>query len=357
MIRALIICVIFLLLYLGFSLLRQLDSVLTINLYDYFIESSFFTFIIIYILSAITGVLFFKIIFLILDLPSYIKALFITRKTNNANYQLIKAMTELIIGEKSQSLNSLKNLQVYFKQDYKIFYTLLLAEREEEIEQKIKYFQELEKFKLCAAFATKRLAQILYQNARYKEAENYALKSFYLDEYDGEKLEVLIDCYFELADWEKLTLITTKLNRVDKAKFDSIKNKLASYYLVAGKNMYDQNDSQKAIYYLEIALELTPGNYEALKLYLTAHEAIKKPITLTIPQNAFTTNPCFEIAQLYHKFSLLSPSQIYENLESLINPHHHFGLFLSIAAYLELPDKIIELKNEVDTGYILLSAK
>lgn len=341
MTRLLIICIIFLLSYVGFSILSQLDSALTINLYDYFIESSFFTFIILYILSAISSILFFKIIFLILDLPSYLKDLFLTRRANNANYQLIKAMTEFIMGEKPKSLNALKKITPYFKEDYKIFYTLLLAEREEAIDQKIKYFQELEQFKLGAAFATKRLAQILYQNGKYTESENYAVKSFYLNEYDSDNLAILIDCYYELADWEKLTFITNKLNRIDKPKFESIKNNLTTYYLTAAKNMYSSNENQKAISYLEIALELMPGNYEVLNFYLT----IKQGTALTILQNAFITNPCFEIFQLYYKFSLLPPLQIYEELESLVSATQHLGVFLAIAAYLDLPDKILELKD------------
>lgn len=345
MTRLLIICVIFLLSYVGFSILRQLDSVVTINLYDYYIESSFFIVITIYILSAISMVIFVKLMFLILNLPAYIKNLLLARRANNANYQLIKAITEFIIGEKTKSFNSLKNIKTYLQEDYKICYTLLVAELEEEIEQKIKYFQELEQFKLSTAFATKRLAQILYQNGQYKEAENYAVRSFYFNECDQDNLEVLMDCYYRLADWEKLTFITTKLNRVDKLKFESLKNKLATYYLVAAQQLHNSNDTQKAIYYLEIAMELTPGNYEILNLYLTVNEGSKKNIDLKMLHDAFISNPCFEIAVLYQKFTGLAPVQIYEKLESLVTPKNHLGLFFGVAAYLDLPEKILELKN------------
>ncbi|MCC8417437.1 MAG: hypothetical protein LN588_02780 [Rickettsia endosymbiont of Bryobia graminum] len=346
MIRLLVICATFLLLYFGFSFLSQLDSTLIINLYNYHIESSFFTSIIIYILSTIIIIGAIKIICAILDIPSFLMEIFRTKKTNTNLSQLMEAMKELIIGEKAKSLNITKKIEENsLKQDKKRLFHLLLAETEEDTDQKIKYFQELEQIKYCSSFVTKRLAQIFYNNNLYKKSEDYAIKSFYLNEYDGENLENLINCYSKLGEWEKFAFIVPKLHKVDKQKFESIKDNIIDNYILAAKNMVDANDNRKALYYLKSALEISPANSKALDLYLTINSSNKKNEDSKILHNAFAKKPSFEIVKLYKKFYQLEPIKIYNNLESIVNPQEHLGLFLSIAAYLDLPDKIKSLKN------------
>ncbi|WP_375326460.1 tetratricopeptide repeat protein [Candidatus Tisiphia endosymbiont of Nemotelus uliginosus] len=332
----------------SFTLLSQLDSVLTITLYDYHIESTFFTFIIIYILSAIIGFIGLKITFLLLDLPFYIKRLFLARQVHNINGQLIKALGTLIMGDKAATQNAIKRIKAPIKSDNQIFYTLLLAETSEDQHQQIKYFQELEQFKLTTAFATKRLGQIFYQKKMYKEAENYAIRSFYLNEYDTDTLEMLIDCYFKLFEWEKLTFIISKFNRINPNKFGPLKNKLANYYTVAAKDMLASDDTKKAIYYLEIALQLVPSHYEALSLYCTVNYSIKQNLDIKILENAFTANPTLEIAALYQQFTSLPPAKIYEDLATLVSPEHHIGLFRTIAAFLNVPDQVQYFQSTPD---------
>ncbi|XVN42935.1 MAG: heme biosynthesis HemY N-terminal domain-containing protein [Candidatus Rickettsia vulgarisii] len=347
MIRLLIICAIFLLLYFGFSLLSQLDSILTIKLYNYQIESSFFTSIVIYILSTIIIIGAIKIICAIIDIPSSIKGIFRTKKANSNTSQLIETMKELIIGERTKSLSAIKKINKNgLKQDKKKLYHLLLAETEENTDQKIKYFQELEQAKYCLSFVTKRLAQIFYNSDTYKKSEDYAVKSFYLNEYDSENLETLLNCYSKLGEWEKFTFIVPKLHKADKQKFESIKDKIVDNYILAAKNMIDANDNKKALYYLELALGISPANYKALDHYLTINFSNKKNKDPKILQEAFAKKPSFEIVELYKKFYSLKPVEIYKNLESIVNPQEHLGLFLSIAAYLDLPDKIKSLKDE-----------
>lgn len=347
MIRLLIVFAVFLLLYFGFSMLSQLDSTLTINLYNYHIESSFFTSIIIYILSTIIIISAIKIICAILDIPNYLREIFRARKINNNLSQLIEAMKELIIGEKAKSLIAIKKIEENsLKHDKKKLYHLLLAETEENLDQKIKYFQELEQMKYCYGFVVKRLAQIFYNNDLYKKSEDYAVKSFYLNEYDSENIETLLNCYSKLAEWEKFTFIVNKLHKIDRQKFELIKDKIADNYILATESAINVHDTKKALGYLELALEISPAHHKALDLYLTLNSSNKKNKDPKVLHDAFLKTPSFEVVELYKKFYQLEPIQIYENLESIVNPKEHLGLFLSIAAYLDLPDKIKSLKNE-----------
>lgn len=346
MIRLLIICITFLLLYLGFSVLNQLDSTLTLNLYDYYIETSFFTFIILYILFTLFSAIFLKIIFLIIDLPANLKDLFFSKRATTNNYLLMKAMAEYIAGEESKSVATSQKIAHRLTKENKVFYTLLLAEAELDTSIRIKYFQELEQSKHYSAFVTKRLAQIFYQNNMYETAENYAVRSFNLNEFDSETLEILLDCYAKLSLWTKFIFVASKLNRVDTQKLESIKNKIADYYVDAAKNMLEANKTKDAIHYLESAIKLIPSHISALNLYLPMNSSSWNNKNIEILKAAFANNPSFEIVELYKQFSSVPPLRIYEDLAMLVNPKQYLGLFLAIAAYLGLPEKIKNLKNE-----------
>ncbi|MCC8398793.1 MAG: heme biosynthesis HemY N-terminal domain-containing protein [Rickettsia endosymbiont of Labidopullus appendiculatus] len=346
MIRLLIFCITFLLLYFSFSMLSQLDSRLTLNLYDYYIETTFFTFVIIYILLALFTGIFFKILFLIIDLPANLKDIFFSKRASNDNYLLMKALAEYIAGEKLKSVVTSQKISYGLSQENKVFHTLLLAEAETDLSVKIKYFQELEQSKHYIPFVTKRLAQIHYQNNMYDVAENYAVRSFNLNESDSETLEILLNCYAKLALWTKFVFVVSKLSKVDGQKLESLKNKIADYYVIAAKNMLEINEKKEAIYYLESAIKLIASHIEALNLYLSLNPSKRNNKNIELLQAAFTESPSFEIVELYKKFSANTPLEIYDDLANLVDSRQHLGLFLAIAGYLDLPEKIQNLKEE-----------
>lgn len=345
MIRVLIICIIFLLLYCGFVVLSQLDSVISFDLYNLYIETTVFTIVTFFILSLLCCFIVLKTIFSILDLPSKLKDFFYSRQITNNNYLLIQAMTEYIIGENSKAMSSMRKITDSLKSENKEFYRLFLAEIQEVPEKRIRLFQELEKSKSYSAFVTKRLAELYYQNSLYTIAEEYAVKSFNLNESDSKTVEILIDCYAKLSSWTKLAFLISKLNRLDLIKYNSIKNKLADYCVLAAKNMIDNDKEEDAIPNVELATKLVPSHYDALTLYFSLRNT-KSSKNIEILNAAFIDHPSFEIAQLYKQFSSMPPVEIYENLVKLINPNEHLGLFLSVAAYYDLPDKIAQLKGD-----------
>ncbi len=346
MIRLLIISITFFLLYLGFTTLNQLDSTLTINFYDYHLETSFFTFISLYILLTILSLIVIKIILLIIDFPIILKKIFSVKKAGNVNYMLMKAMAQSIIGDKSQSLVMIKKIAGYLSEENRIFYILLLAESEKEIDTKIKYLQQLEQSKHYTSFVNKKLAQLYYQNNMYEQSENYAVRSFNLNESDSEILEILIDCYAKLSLWTKFVFVVSKLAKIDKEKLQSIKEKISNYYFLAANNMVETNDDRTAIQYLESAIKIVPSNYQALNLYFSLNSSSKNSKNIEMLKNAFIKKPSFEIVQIYREFTLMPSSEIYEDLAILVDPKEYFGLFLAIASYLNLPEKIKILKNE-----------
>jgi len=105
--------------------------------------------------------------------------------------------------------------------------------------------------------------------------------------------------------------------------------------------MLKNNKDSEAISYLELALEYNPASIEAIDLYYEVNLSMYGTIkNFNILEIAFASNPSFELMEIYVKSSNLSPLEIYNRLESIVeNPKKHLSIFLSIAAYLNLPDK------------------
>jgi hypothetical protein len=60
---------------------------------------------------------------------------------------------------------------------------------------------------------------------------------------------------------------------------------------------------------------------------------------------SFAANPCFEIARMFADSSGSSAEDIYGTLARIVYPSKYPSLFLALAAYLNLNDKIQEIKD------------
>ena len=69
MIRFLILCAVFFLLYLGFNTINDFDSNVNISVLDYQIETTVFTFLAIFLIAQLILMIVLKTVFLIFDLP------------------------------------------------------------------------------------------------------------------------------------------------------------------------------------------------------------------------------------------------------------------------------------------------
>lgn len=344
MFRLLIICIVFLLLYLGFSIVETLDSQVVLTLYDYHVETTFFSLLTFGILSLLISFIVIKILILIIDLPSKIQDIFTTRKINNNQYSLVRSISEYIIDNKSKAGSIARKISLPIKKENRELYTLILANTEEEISKKIAYFEELETSKQFTFFAAKNLAILFYRKSFYQEAEGYASKAYNLNEFDSDVIAILINCYGKLALWEKFTFVVAKLAKLNKSKFAMMSSEIAEYYLSAAKMTVENNNTEIAIDYLELALSLNCIIPAILELYLTLNSNINNNKKIKILKNAFNAHPSLEIVKIFKKFTELLNYQIYEELTSELNIKEHLILFLAIAAYLDLPDKIASLK-------------
>ena len=346
MIRFLILCTIFLLLYLGFNAIGEYDSSLQFTVFDYQIETTLFAFATIFIAIQLVLMICLKLIFVIFDMPQLFKEKWYKRKLLKVNKKLLYILTELLMGNRKKSIELTNKLVPDLDNENKEVTNLLLAEAEEEFDKKIQYLRNLIDKKHYSVYAAKKLAEIFYKNMHYKQAEECALKAFNEDDTDTELMLVLIRIYASLGSWPKLVFIVSKLQRADSKLLEKNASEIAEFYYAAAKSYLQSGSDNEAINYLESALEMHPDYLEALKLFTELSTNSKNTAAiLKILKAAFLARPCFEIARMYAGSSGGSADAIYGTLAGIVAPVKYPDLFLALAAYLELFEKIAEIKE------------
>jgi uncharacterized protein HemY len=346
MIRFLILCTVFFLLYLGFSAIGEFDSDLHFTAYGYKMESSIFTFGALFIAIQLVLMIVLKTIFLVFDLPSIIKKKWHNRKLVKINKKLLNVLAELLMGNRKKSLSLTNGMITEIDEENKEVINLVLAEAEEGFDKKIVHFRNLIDKKNYSVYACKRLAEIFYENTHHKQAEECALKAFNEDDTDTGLMLILIRIYASLGEWPKLVFIVSKLRRADVKMIEENAKEIASYHYAAAKSYLQSGSDDEALKYLESALELHPEYIEALNLFTELSTNLSNTVaTLKVLRAAFSAKPCFEVARMFADNSTSSAEAIYGTLAGIAQPAKYPALFLALAAYLGLIEKITELKG------------
>lgn len=346
MIRFLAICCIFFVLYLSFLAVSAFDVYTTFTFYDYIVETTLFTILAALALLLFVTIILFRLLSIIFNFPHLIKKRFAIRRMQKVNNILMQSMSYLLANNKFKAAEITRRIEKDLKVEHKELYNLIQAESEENFEKKIEYYRLLSNSKDYSYFAFKRLASTFLQNNFYEQAEDHATRAFNLNEFDSDILEILLHCYAKQGTWNKFVFIVSKLNRVDSKKMNQISSEISKYYLQAAKDTLEKGEDHQAMNYIESALKLNPSDAEALDFYLSLNLSLNHGSdSLEIIQNAFKVNPSFEIAEIYMKISNSQPEKMYDELSSMVDPLKYRGLFLAVAAYLGLPQKIESLSS------------
>ncbi len=346
MIRFLILCTVFFLLYLAFNAIGEFDSNLQLSVYGYEIESTLFTFGAFFIATQLVLMIVLKLIFLIFDIPSIIKKKWHKRKLIKINKKLLYVLAELLMGNRKKSLSQTNSIINDIDEDNKEVINLVLAEAEPSFDKKIQYYRNLIDKKNYSVYASKKLAEIFYENTHHKQAEECAVRAFNEDDTDTELMLILIRIYANLGEWPKLVFIVSKLQRADVKMIEENAEEIASYYYAAAKSYLQSGSDDEALKFLEYALELNPIYIEALNLFTELSTNVNNTVAiLKILRAAFSANPCFEVARMYADSATGSAEAIYGTLAGIAQPAKYPALFLALAAYLGLIEKITELKE------------
>ncbi|BBB56410.1 enzyme of heme biosynthesis [Candidatus Megaera polyxenophila] len=346
MIRFLILCTIFFLLYFGFNTISEFDSAVNISVLDYQIQTTTFTLIAVFLIAQLLLMIGLKTIFSIFDLPFIISRSWHKRKLKKINECLLKIISELIMGNKEKSLEVANKLLPDLGENCMEFSNLVLAESSSSLDVQIQRLRNLVGKKNYSIYAAKRLAQIFFDNGRYAESEEYANKAFNENDTQPSLMIMLIRIYAKTAAWNKMIFVISKLQRADMKLLEHYSEEISGYYYLASRDAVSAGNDNEAVKFLESSLELKPGYLDALNLYTELNVNINNSASLLkILKSAFISNPCFEIAQMYIKCSRSSVNAIYGTLAGLVKPSENNALFLAIAAYLGLYDKVAEIRE------------
>jgi len=143
-----------------------------------------------------------------------------------------------------------------------------------------------------------------------------------------------------------MIFVISKFQRADMKLLESYSQEISGYYYLAAKDAISAGNDNEAVKFLESSLELKPDYLDSLNLYTELNVNINNSASLLkILKSAFVSNPFFEIAQMYIKCSRSSVNAVYGTLAGLVNPSQNNALFLAIAAYLGLYDKVAEIRE------------
>lgn len=346
MIRFLILCIVFFLLYIGFNTIGEYDSIVKMSLLGYNIETTLFTFISIFVLIQLILIITLKLIFLVFDLPAILKRRWYRRKLIKINSRLVNVLAELFMGNKKKAIKITNNILPELDAENKDFVNLVLAEGEEVFDKKIQYYRNLIGKKNYSVHASKKLAEIFYNNNHPSEAEEFALRAFNEDDTNTETMLILIKIYAKLGYWPKMVFIVSKLIRANRSLLEENSEEIASYYYDASKYYLESGSEEEARKYLESALEYRPDYIEALNLYMELLTNTNNSAhILKVLKAAFMYRPCFEIARMYADSSRSSAEAIYGTLAGISPPLKYPAVFLALANYLGLKDKVVEIND------------
>ncbi|RTK92400.1 MAG: hypothetical protein EKK61_04605 [Rickettsiales bacterium] len=346
MFKFLLICTFFFLFYLGFIFLGEYDSVIKLNVFNYQIETTLFIIIVVFSITQLIFTIFLKAVFFLLNLPQIIKRRWQKKKLQNINKKLLQIIANLLIDNKKDLVQEIKNLKNDLDEDSQDIINIVMAESDLSFDQKIENYRKISVNKKFSAYAHKKLAEIFYKEGHHIQAEEFAIKSFNENDIDPETMLVLIKIYVSLNLWPKLIFIVSKLKRTSSKIFNNYSNEIAYYYYIAAKHYLNSNDDAQARKYLELSLEIKPDHIESLTLF--AHLLINANDTellFKILKTAFAINPLFEIAKLYIDSSNSQPEEIYTSLANIASPIQNQALFLAIAGYLNLHNQLNEIKD------------
>ncbi|PCJ29792.1 MAG: hypothetical protein COA94_00080 [Rickettsiales bacterium] len=352
MIRLLILCVIFVLFYIGIGAMEHYDSALKFTALGYHIETTLFAFTAAFVIIQLITMICLKLVYLMFNLPQIIRNEWQRSSIQKLNRKLLNTLAELLMGNKKKSLGLASKLISSLNDKNKNVIHLILAELSDNPGKREEYLRNLTTEKHYSIYALKRLAEISYKNMHYKQAEDYALKAFNEDDTDTELMLSLIRIYASLKTWQRLVFVVSKLQRADTKLLQKHSGEIAEYYYLAAKDYVQEESDDEALNYLESALELNPCHMPALNLFTKLAVNMKNSSSaLKILKSAFAATPSFELAKMYANSAHSSSDVVYGTLANLATPAKYPELFLALATYLNLPDQIVKIKEASLSSY------
>ena len=331
-IKALYFIGIITLLYFAFTYIKQYDFDLLLQFQEYKITINSIAFIVLSIAACLLVLLLinacYSVIVFLLTLLGLKKRSFYKEQV----IDLLKIFKYITLNNKSRASKILSRMQNNIISE-KIFieYNIAVLFLKSDVSDQINSLSYLIKEQEFKKFAINKLAKTFFDLELYDRALEIIGPSA-----DNELLEILCDIYAAKKEWDKFKHFSGKLLEVMNTT--EIIEKISNYYLKATQCYLDNENYKEAITYLDACLAVDVSNTQAIDLYCSLNIKLARASNnTTILDNAFKNSPSFQIFELYTTNVDMDLHQIYHRLSNLVDIQHYRELFLSIAAYCNIP--------------------
>jgi lipopolysaccharide biosynthesis regulator YciM len=343
------ILLIILLSIIGIFYLQSYDMKIQININNYLITTKLTVMLLIMLIcwmsfSLITGIISFPFQ-LITRLNSNIRL----KKEKNILKNMIEASQFILIGESDKAckmiqpiLDQNKDLPVEIEEYLRFLFVNLDLNFNTKLHYTKKLFDHSNQFKF---FVAKELSRIALQENAYHYSLEFALIAYEIDSSNAELLELLIEIYATMESWDKMVSTINLLNKIDKVKCNSIREKISNYYLKSAKHFIGLGELNNSVFYLLKCLEYKPDSFKCIELIANIHLENKELNLQKIIETAFALSPSFDLFLIYYKSykSYLLTSEIYNNLISTMDINKHRSLAISIAYFFNMKAELDKL--------------
>ncbi len=342
MIRFLIIIIGLILAYLGLVAISKYDTILSVLIFDYRLDVSLFLVIVFFTLIISVAFLGLRIMGVIFHTPYMIVSRLAGYKKNNYTKLLLESYVNLVMGKADVAQKIVVKLDP--KAGYSDFeeHTYFLAALcNKNSDQNMYLLQNLLSNKQYHDFAAKILAKRLFDQGFYQQSLSYAEHIRVETTTDPELLYLLLSLYAHLDMWEKFTVLTQRYRGAFPKKAEAAGKEIAAFYMKGAKYNLAQGEEAAAAGFLENSLEYDPLCIEAIEMLCNLNMSIgysKKNLPILVA--AFTAFPSFELFELYYKSTSIEPEEIYAIFSDLVDVRSYKDVFLAMAAYLKMFDKI-----------------
>ena len=346
MIRLLLFILTISLLYIGFSLVGVYDATVHISFLQYSITTSTFFLIVSLAIGYITLSIIIRIVALILNAPRLISGRMKNAKFQSVVKDLLDCYSDVLSQDVRSAYKAASALKNELPQDLAKHAYLILSVTDNDSEQRAYHLRYLVENNLYSAFATRELTQYFLKHKYYKQGLEYAQKAIHIGDEDEYIVRTLIELYGELHIWDGFLASVRKLEELCDDIDYAFHTKITDYFVRAAKDALSNGDDHEATGYLEEALTHRPDHLEAIDLICslninTGNERGNRRLIET----AFSITPSFELFELYFRSVTVTKAEIFATLSSLADPQKYIGVFIAIAAYLELNDNLCMLRE------------
>jgi tetratricopeptide (TPR) repeat protein len=328
--------------YLAIIVVSKYDTMLSIGLFDYRIDVSLFLLITFFIILVCISSLGIRILAIIFKTPYMIAAKLAGYKKNSHTKLILDAYANMIMGKTDLAQRNISKIDpVSSYKEFADHINLLKAVSNLDSERNTYLLHNLLSNKQYHDFSAKALARKLYDQGLYQQSLSFIEHVRIDSNMDRETIYLLILLYANLNIWDNFNIHVERYNGIFKDITEAEKGEIGNLYLRCAKYYLAQGEEQESVKFLEKSLTYNPVSIESIELLCTINVSLgQNNQNLAILETAFTAVPSFELFDLYYQSSSMSPIAIYDKFYDLVDARLHKDVFLAIAAYLKLFDRV-----------------